>query len=72
MDARDLTTADWRKSSRSTDTANCVEVAFAGPAMGVRDSKDPNGSALIFPQRSFAEARWLLTNRSMSGSTLSQ
>jgi len=29
--------------------ANCVEVALGGPAMGVRDSKDPGGPALAVP-----------------------
>jgi hypothetical protein len=39
----------WRKSSYSTDQANCVEVAFPGPAVGVRDSKNPDGPVLAFP-----------------------
>lgn len=39
----------WRKSSRSGGGDNCVEVAFAADGrVGVRHSKDPNGSILIF------------------------
>ncbi|GAA0515305.1 hypothetical protein GCM10011581_49120 [Saccharopolyspora subtropica] len=38
----------WRKSSRSTSYGNCVEVAFAGPAVVARDSKDSDGAALAF------------------------
>ncbi len=49
MDAPDLSTAAWRRSSRSTDTANCVEVAVAGSSVGVRDSKDPDGPVLVLP-----------------------
>ena len=49
MDALDLSTAIWRRSSRSTATSNCVEVAAAGPAVGVRDSKDPDGPVLVLP-----------------------
>lgn len=40
----------WRKSSRSGNGANdaCVEVAFAGIAIGVRDSKNPGVGHLVF------------------------
>ena len=49
MRTLDPTTADWRKSTRSSDTATCVEVAFAGPAVGIRDSKNPTGPILTLP-----------------------
>jgi hypothetical protein len=40
-----VTTLDrWRKSSRSNDTATCVEVCNTLDA--VRDSKDPSGTVL--------------------------
>lgn len=41
--------ARWFKSSRSRETSACVEVAFLGEDhVGVRDSKNPSGPALIF------------------------
>jgi len=51
--APDLSTARWRKSSRSSDTSNCVEVAVTGPAVAVRDSKHPTGGVLIVPPRAW-------------------
>lgn len=48
--AHDLSAAKWRTSSYSNgDGGDCVEVAggFDG-FMPVRDSKDPDGPALIF------------------------
>jgi hypothetical protein len=49
MPAPDLSGARWHKSNRSTDKANCVEVALAGPVVALRDSKNPTGSVLTLP-----------------------
>ncbi|WP_280458882.1 DUF397 domain-containing protein [Nocardia carnea] len=44
-----LTGAKWFKSSRSTGSKDCVEVAHLdGNMVGVRDSKDASGPALVF------------------------
>ncbi|MFE7742891.1 DUF397 domain-containing protein [Nocardia sp. NPDC057455] len=46
----DLSEFIWFKSSYSSAEKDCVEVAFLGAgAVGVRDSKDPAGPALVFP-----------------------
>jgi hypothetical protein len=45
----DLSGAVWFKSSRSASGNDCVEVAHLGKGMvGVRDSKNPTGPALVF------------------------
>lgn len=38
----------WHKATRSMDNGNCVEVADLDGAVGVRDSKDPDGGRLTF------------------------
>ena len=40
--------APWRTSSYSANGGNCIEVAPAGAAVAVRDSKDPDGPKLVF------------------------
>ncbi|WP_327097222.1 DUF397 domain-containing protein [Nocardia vinacea] len=45
----DLSGAAWFKSSRSASQDTCVEIAHLdGGMVGVRDSKDPMGPALVF------------------------
>jgi hypothetical protein len=53
MPAPDWTNARWRKSSHSSDSNICVEIALAGPVVGLRDSKNPTGPALALPSHSF-------------------
>lgn len=51
----DLSNLAWRKSTRSTaggSNGNCVEVAHAGPAIAIRDSKNP-AVALAYPNATF-------------------
>ncbi|MFJ9775856.1 DUF397 domain-containing protein [Kitasatospora sp. NPDC101157] len=52
--AADLTNARWRKSGFSNNGGDCVEVAPTFPGVvPVRDSKDPQGPALIFPSEAW-------------------
>jgi hypothetical protein len=55
----DVTAAAWRKSSYSGSNGGaCIEVAAAGLAVAVRDSKDPDGPLLAFAAdtwKAFAE-----------------
>ncbi|MEV6336395.1 DUF397 domain-containing protein [Nocardia vinacea] len=45
----DLSRVTWFKSSYSESAAQCVEVAWlAGGRVGIRDSKNPTGPALVF------------------------
>ncbi len=45
----DWSGAQWFKSSRSSGSRECVEIAHLnGGAVGLRDSKNPAGPALIF------------------------
>jgi hypothetical protein len=48
--------ASWRKSSYSNGQGECIEVAdgFSG-VVPVRDSKDPDGPALVFHTESFKD-----------------
>jgi hypothetical protein len=43
------TDLEWRKSSHSTASGDCVEVAVQPQAVAVRDSKNTSGPTLAFP-----------------------
>ncbi|MFE0458442.1 DUF397 domain-containing protein [Kitasatospora sp. NPDC058965] len=54
-DRVDLSGASWLKSSHSTNGGQCIEVAPDFPGVTpVRDSKDPEGPALVFTASAFA------------------
>jgi hypothetical protein len=48
MTETELSSAEWRKSSYSSQDGNCVEVARNVPGLvAVRDSKEPDGAKLV-------------------------
>jgi uncharacterized protein DUF397 len=55
-----LSRAQWRKSSYSGNTGNCVEVADLGQSVAVRDSKDPSGPVLVFTPGEWLAFIWQL------------
>ena len=50
----DLSRAEWPKSSYSSQSGNCVEVARNLPELvAIRDSKQPNGAKLVISQETW-------------------
>jgi hypothetical protein len=50
-----LTGSVWRKSTRSNNGGNCLELADSLPGIvGLRDSNDPTGAVLTFNPRVWA------------------
>ncbi|TLF98857.1 DUF397 domain-containing protein [Nocardia cyriacigeorgica] len=47
MTTNHLSGASWFKSSYSGSQSDCVEVAWLPDGVGVRDSKNPAGPALV-------------------------
>ncbi|MFI1393420.1 DUF397 domain-containing protein [Streptomyces sp. NPDC020681] len=55
MKAAALTPVAWTKSSHSNATGNCVEVAaLPGGQVAIRNSRDPQGPALIYTREELA------------------
>ncbi|WJK32635.1 DUF397 domain-containing protein [Solwaraspora sp. WMMA2065] len=51
----DFGSTNWRKSSRSNNQGECVEMADGpGGVVGVRDSKDPAGPVLVVAPASWS------------------
>jgi hypothetical protein len=50
MPAAELDAVPWQKSRRSNPSGNCVELGVlpAGTGVAVRNSRDPDGPALIY------------------------
>lgn len=48
MSSPEFSDAAWCKSSRSNGEMACVEVGVVPGQVGVRDSKDRSGPALVF------------------------
>ncbi|MET8658383.1 DUF397 domain-containing protein [Streptomyces griseus] len=58
----------WRKSSYSGHDGDCVEVAELGVAVGIRDSKVPQGDAVSVDRRAMAVFVSALTSGQMAAS----
>jgi hypothetical protein len=54
--------AAWRKSSYSSPSGNCVEAAKLTGGVALRDSRFPDGPALVF-----AGAAWAVFLRGVKG-----
>ena len=68
-------TVIWRKSSFSGQNGSngaCVEVAFSGPAVAVRDSKSPGAGMLTYPEQGWAAFVAAPVSNSLAGASNSR
>ncbi len=62
----ELSQARWFKSSRSKETTACVEIAhLTNGSVGVRDSKNRTGPALVFTPEEWDTFTTTLQNGSL-------
>ena len=50
----DFSAAQWRRPTSSGSEGNCVEVAFVGDVVGVRDSKDSKKAPHVYTRSEWA------------------
>lgn len=54
ISASKLTEAQWIKSSASNPNGECVEIARVGEEFAMRNSRDPEGPALVYTRSEIA------------------
>jgi hypothetical protein len=68
MPAGQLPSARWRKSSASNPSGSCVEIAqLPGGAVAIRNSRDADGPALIYPRAEMAAFLRAIKNGEFDG-----
>ncbi|WP_084693216.1 DUF397 domain-containing protein [Actinomadura atramentaria] len=57
--------AKWRKSTRSNNGGDCVELRNTQPAVDIRDSKDSDGPTIALPR-----SAWIILHTHISSGAL--